>query len=645
MGYLTGLLWAAGSAALYRWHSVLFLAVFLLATTTVLHGGWLAFGVLAALGGTAVTLGRLAARPRAVATRLVGSPVSLGLAVLLAGVWLSFLANRGEASPTELTAMFRDAKGITLAFAVYVAGFGLASGFRRVRLAIWALLATGAGLGALRVSQMAGVDVTGALSARLGTTFLGDLGPTAQQNSYGTFQALVLSVGLYLVVRPGRGRHSLVAVAGLVLAFQWLLLSSHSRTAMLAYAIVLAVAVVLARGRQRRVVLVIAATFAVLAAVNTRIQFEKPILSAPRWVSASAVGAELPDAARREAEGQELVFWGSPLTSSRLAVVQRIRVPERPPADSALHIFLSHLTWDAPGSLDVEVDGRLVGRTTPKAPERWNGEFFWMKVPVPADLLEGKRSITAVLRVRGQPDSRRNYVQVAGGNFRARGLRSELFNGYGYISEDLSQAQGQQLGTFLIFLNEQWPERVERTRRGSRLALDNSIVERGVWARVALANYAANPLVGSGFGSLVFRAPRYIGGSPVFIEFANAHNNFLQVLSECGILGLGGWLVLVGAPVALILARRRSRRSGALGASFDLAFGGFFLAWALGSAAQYTITDTRLFHLWLFYLGIWAAQFHRGGYGLVRWPWTRAVGRSPVRPVMEGSAATRWPTG
>jgi hypothetical protein len=308
-------------------------------------------------------------------------------------------------------------------------------------------------------------------------------------------------------------------------------------------------------------------------------------------------------------------------------------------------MFLRHPSWDAAGSLDVEIDGQLVRRMmSPRAPVDWVGDFFWVRVPVPRDLLEGKRSISVTLRVRGRTDARLNYVEVAGGSFRARGLRSELFNGYGYILEDLSQARGQQIGTFLIFLNEYWPERIERTRRGSRLALDNSIVERGVWARVALANYAAHPLVGSGFGSLVFRAPRYIGGSPVFIEFANAHNNFLQILSECGILGFGGWLVMVFAPVGLILARRWSRRSRPLEASFDLAFGGFFLAWALGSAAQYTVTDIRLFHLWLFYLGIWAAQFHRGGYGLVRWPWDRTVGRSPARPAMEGSAATRWPT-
>jgi O-antigen ligase len=643
MGYLTGLIWAAASAALYRWRPAGFLAIFLLATTTVLHGGWLGFGVLAALGGTAVTLGRLAGgRGADAAWRLVRSPVSLGLGMLLAGVWLSLGANLGGASPAEGTAMVRDAKGLTLALAAYLAGFGLATGFRWVRVAVWALLATGAVLGVLRVGQMAGINVTALVSAYFGTVFLGDVEQYTQQNSYGTFQALILTLALYVMVHPRRGRASLASAGGLALAFQWLLLTSHSRTAIAAYACVLVIAFVLARGWQRRVVLVMAGAFVVLGIANTRIQIEKPVLAAPQWVSASAVQEKLPVAARREAKEQELAFWSSALTSSRLAVVQQIRVLERlRPGDNVLQMFVRYSTWDAPGSLDVEIDGRVVQRVTPTAPEDWGGEFFWVSVPVPPDLLEGKRAITVTLRVTGRTDARLNYVEVAGASFGARGLRSELFNGYGYLSEDLSQARGQQRGTFMIFLNEYWPERITRTKRGSRLALDNSIVERGVWARVALANYAAHPVVGSGFGSLVFRAPRYIGGSPVFVEFVNAHSNFLQILAECGILGLGGLLVMVFAPVGLTLARRWSRRSGGPGVPFDLAFGGFFLAWALGSLAQYTVTDTRLFHIWLFYLGIWAAQFHRGGYGLVRWPRTRGLDRRTAAATLERRAEAR----
>lgn len=626
MGYLTGLLWAAASAVLYRWWPAGFLAVFLLATATVLHGGWLAFGILAALGATAVSMSRLASRTRREAAwRLVRSPVSLGLGMLLGGVWLSFVANQGSAPPAEVAAMLRDAKGVTLALAVYLAGFGLATGFRHVRAAIWALVATGAVLGALRLGQELGADITWFLSEHLRTTIIGDVELSAQQNSYGSFQALTLALALYVVVRPGRDWLRVAAAGGALLAFQWLLLDSRSRTATIAYAVVLVAVLLVARGRHRRVVLVTGAAFVVLGFVNSRISPDKPILAASQSIGARAQEAAVPRTARRD--GLKLTLWSSALTHPRFALVQRIRVPDRlRPDHNVVRMFLRYPVWNAPGSLELTVDGTLVERLTPDADGEWGRDFFWMETPVRRDLLEGKQWIHVILRVKGQADSRRNYVEVAGGNFEADGLRSEFFNGYGYLTEDMSNARGAQAGTFLIFLNESWPERIVRTFPASRFAVDYSIIERAVWARVALANYAAHPFAGSGFGSLVFRAPRYIGTGPVFVEFVNAHNNFLQILSECGPVGFAGWLVMVFAPVGLIAARWRRRRASPLTASFDLAFGGFFVVWALTSLAQYTVTDTRLFHTWLFYLGIWAAQFHRGGYGLMRWPRAKRLG-------------------
>jgi O-antigen ligase len=632
MGYLVGLLWAAASAVLYRWRPAGFLAVFLLATASVLHAGWLAFGVLAALGGAAITTSRLASGARREAMgRLVRSPASLGLGMLLAGVWLSFAVNRSSASPIEATAMLRDAKGVTLALAVYVAGFGLATGFRRVRAAVWALVAVGGLLGALRVAQLAGADATALLSEPLGMTILGDARLSAHQNSYGSFQALTLALSLFVVVRAKRRWVQVAAAGAGLLAFQWLLLDTWSRTAALAYAVGLVAALLFARGWHRRVVLAIGAAFAVLALVHG----QKPVVARADSIAARGVAAAVPQAASLRGEG--LILWSSGLTHPRFAVVQRIRVPDRiRPDHNAIRMLTLYPRRSVSSSLDVTVDGTLVERLAPDSTGVWR----WREVPVPRDLLEGREWISVVLRVTGPSDSYRNFAAVAGGNFEADGLQSAFFNGYGYLTEDMSSARGAQAGTYLIFLNGVWPERIVRTFPPSRLALDYSIVERAVWARVALANYAAHPLVGSGFGSLIFRAPDYIGTGPVFIEFVNAHNNFLQVLSECGPLGFAGWLVMVLAPVGLIGARCWRRRAGPRVASFDLAFGGFFVAWALVSLGAYTITDTRLFHTWLLYLGIWAAQFHRGGYGLLPWPWAERPGAARAAGV-----AVRWRPG
>jgi hypothetical protein len=632
MEYLAGLWWAAASAVFHRWRPAAFLAVFLVTTATVLHGGWLGFGLLAALGGAIVTLGRLAGEARReAARRLVRSPVSLGLVMVLAGVWLSFAANRGSASPDEATAMLRDAKGVTLALAVYLAGFGLATGFRRVRMAVWALVAVGALLGALRVAQRLGWDVTGFLSDQLGMAILGDARVSAQQNSYGSFQALTLALALFLVVRTERRWVRVAGAGGGLLAFQWLLLDTHSRTAALAYAMVLVAVVLFARGPHRRVALVTGAAFVALALVN----LNKPVLAPPEALATRVAAGLVPESAWRE--GAELLLWNSGLTHPRFAVVQRVRVPDRiRPDHNVIRMLTMFPRRSASARLEVTVDGTVVDRLVPDRDGAWR----WREVPVPRPLLEGKEWVGVALRITGPGDGDRSFAAVAGGNFEADGLQSAFFNGYGYLTADMSSARGAQAGTFLIFLNERWPERIVRVLPSSGLALDYSIVERAVWARVALANYAAHPFVGSGFGSLIFRAPRYIGTGPVFIPFVNAHNNFLQVLSECGPLGLAGWLLVVLAPVGLIAARCWRRRAGPRLASFDLAFGGFFLVWTLASLAQYTVTDTRLFHTWLFYLGVWAAQFHRGGYGLLFWPRAERAGAVPA----EG-AVVRWRAG
>jgi hypothetical protein len=615
--HVIGLLWAVAAAVLYRAHPAFFLAAFLLAATTLLHGGWLSYGVLAALGGAAVTVARLAAPSRREAAwRLVRSPVSLGLALLLGAVWVSFLWNRSGASPAEAVDMLRDAKGLTLGAAVYLAGVGFATGFGRVRMAISGLVTVGLVLGGLRIVQRFGPDVTDAINDLWETTILGDAGQYAQQNAYGVFVMLSLALALYLVLRPARRGGRVVGVLALV-AFQWLLMTSASRTAILGYALVLFGLLWLARGRQRRVVLLAGTTFAVILVVYLQ-GAQKPFASTPPTLDTGTVKIALPPAARR-APG-EPKLWSAALVTERLAVVQHIRVPERLTGDdNVLRLFIRFPVPSLPGFLDVDIDGALVRRVTPSR-ETGGRSFFWLELPVRGSLLDGKEWIRVTLRVHGRLDSQYHYVDVAGGAFVAEGLRSEFFTGYGYLTDDLSNRRGWQRGTYLIFLNESWPDRFQWLSAGSRWALDNSIVERFEWARVALANFADHPVLGSGFGSLLYRAPAYIGAARVYGPFANAHSNFFHLLAELGLVGMVGWLLLVVAPIGLTIARWRRRRTSPLGAAFALVFGGFALAWALGSVAQYSVTDTRLFHLWLFYLGIWAAQVHRGGFGLVPWP-------------------------
>ncbi len=641
MPYLTGFLWAAFSFILMRWWPTLFLVTFLLATATVLHGGWLLFGILTAFSGAVASFWLMTPGRRTALMRLLWSPVSLGLLLLVGGVWISFLVNRWTWSSDEYLTVLKNSKTITFGAVIYAAGFCFSTSFARTRMAIWALAGTSGVLALLRVLQMLGFDLTWRLDRWLGTATLGDFHPFAMQNSYASFLVMVLALALFVGLRARRSWRSFL-VWCLVLAISpWLLLGTNSRTGIVSYFAVLLTAFLLLRDRsQRRVVLALGILFGVQALLNAQIERPKPVFTAARCVDPHALPMDmLPLVGMKE---KRFCPWSSPLSDSRFAIVQRIHVSgELLRKDNVLNLLIRAPKWDRPGGLDIYLDDNLVSHLTNGLENVRSDVFSWVRVPVARELLDGKSWVTVRLQVQGEADQRANYVEVVGGNFATEVVRSTFFNGYSELTRDLSLAPGEQRGSFFIFLNEFWPSTPVQILPPARWAVDNSIMERLVWARVALSNYVNHPVVGSGFGSLTFLAPRYLENEPVFVQFANVHSNFLQLLSECGILGIVGWSTLVVAPIILIVIRLHGRRSPSLLQWFNVSFCGYFLAWALQSLSQYTVTDTRLFHLWLFYLGIWAAQFHRGGYGLAlpqfalnRWRWRRVS--LPVQSSREG---------
>ena len=93
----------------------------------------------------------------------------------------------------------------------------------------------------------------------------------------------------------------------------------------------------------------------------------------------------------------------------------------------------------------------------------------------------------------------------------------------------------------------------------------NADVRRTLW-RAALEMTAQRPLVGVGPGRFVELSDRYLLDDPLGIEAPVAHNAYLQVLAELGLLGTvafaGVLLATVGsaAPDAHGLPRRRRRR-------------------------------------------------------------------------------------
>ncbi|MGI5125256.1 O-antigen ligase family protein [Pseudonocardia sp. CA-107938] len=99
---------------------------------------------------------------------------------------------------------------------------------------------------------------------------------------------------------------------------------------------------------------------------------------------------------------------------------------------------------------------------------------------------------------------------------------------------------------------------------GPSYAADQSLLERGNVGKVALKVFELNPIIGTGpstFRSVVGQyAPLSNAGS--IGDITATHNLYLEILSETGIVGMAGWIVLVGG--AMLLAMRAvARMAGA----------------------------------------------------------------------------------
>ena len=92
--------------------------------------------------------------------------------------------------------------------------------------------------------------------------------------------------------------------------------------------------------------------------------------------------------------------------------------------------------------------------------------------------------------------------------------------------------------------------------------------------------FVHHPVFGVGVGRFFSTSAEYL--SPAFrsvVPSENAHNNFLQVLAELGIVGFVPFVWLIGAVVVVVWRRRRSGplpRSAAAGAA---GLSAFVLTW------------------------------------------------------------------
>ena len=95
---------------------------------------------------------------------------------------------------------------------------------------------------------------------------------------------------------------------------------------------------------------------------------------------------------------------------------------------------------------------------------------------------------------------------------------------------------------------------------GPSYAADQSLLERGNVGTVAFKIFELNPIFGTGPSTFRTVVSDYapLSGAGSIGDITATHNLYLEILSETGVVGLAGWIVLVGG--ALLLAVRAALR-------------------------------------------------------------------------------------
>jgi hypothetical protein len=591
---------AAGLA--YRFpRAVPYLAVFAVGLQSTLTRTFTSDGD--ALVGLAIGLSIARFRSRTFPTHLRPTQALLALTALNVVVIVSFLANmRGPNGHSVALA-----SGYFISRSVLAAAVAFLSAQDRDWQHRWgqALGLLAFALSSYRLLEVVGLPLKPVTDA-LGIAMLGEYADPANANLFAVLAGVGISFLLADVALRDRqvqkrdwGRWLAAAIVTLAMA------SAESRTAVVIVAIVIISLLGLATTWTRRIAVGgLACVYLVGSLLPAFSIVQKPIIVAPQTAAVGSVATNQPPAVAPPetlSGGTEPVLiaqpplpairpqWRSALDRSSYRAEAIL-----PPAIPGRGHYLDFIAGRGGGAvsvtLNVSVNGTVVAQLRPSDMSTY---YRWQEVPIPDAVVLTGKPLVVDLSAAGNVDSARNYFLIGGLYAKSNGYTSRFWSGRSWVTTDLSPDAGTQTGLFAVFVDGNIPP-LAYFQGPIVGVIDPSITDRLFLWQTALNAFLHNPIFGTGFYTFgLVRSQYEPTDRAVFFSYANAHSNYLELLSDLGFAGPLLFLIVLAIPLVEIIRRIFSagRPRDGLAVAMALAL----LAYIVSSLSQTWLADSRVY--------------------------------------------------
>lgn len=304
-----------------------------------------------------------------------------------------------------------------------------------------------------------------------------------------------------------------------------------------------------------------------------------------------------------------------PIEAAELAQAT-FRIPLFAPSQSVRHSFVAkdsetslwvhgRATPNCRGTLRVLLDGR------PWFIFRGRGLFppnsGWFRLVFPAPLVAGRRyEITFI--AEGDLSPVDSYYELSGLAYASPDVRTEFRRGEDVMEGDLSSDPGIQQGMALVLPGDSRALPVGRwlPLESGQGVLDTSTRDRLALWSIAIAHWRERPVWGWGFYTFGYFFQRLSRGHNFFDSYANAHNQYVEILHDAGAVGILSLLAILAA--AAWSVGRLLRRGTTIGKwALVLPLVGF----AATSVTQVTLSDQRYYGLLWLLAGMFLREISR----------------------------------